>query len=349
MRLRPPSPSAVEQALRSHALALCQSRGWDPAACLLLIPLTPTRAPVRLLLGPDEHEGVVLRLALGTQQVVALRAAHAATTLLAERGIPVPRILGVTDNFAGLGATLSEREYVPGPTLGAAAKSPEHLAALASTLGRLHAQRSDTWGELRTPKRHGHFTATVGRLANALQALALHRDPASDHLGRRRVHRWARDWAPAFEAVRAFSLVHGDLAPEHVILTDGPRAVLLGVRALRWDVPALDLAALRCTAFGSDHAAWSRFLEEHRRHAGALVTDEALRLLPFAEVNHHVQRCAALLRAMRRAERPRLGPRGRRPHGGALGPEGLDQIRAHWQAALRVVETHSPPTGDRHS
>jgi hypothetical protein len=339
LRQRLLHPGALETALKLHVRDnLCARRGWDPAECRLEIPLAGRRSIVRVVVGPGGRERVVLRLFLAGRQAEEWQALRRALDLFAEHCIPAPRHLHVKEDFAGSGVILVEEEFVAGSPLHQTALKPPVVAAVAQTVGLLHAVRADHWGEVTTPKRHGHFTAWRGRLSNRLRALALHLELAPPRAQRREVSQWARGWVRVFGEMRGFSLTHDKLNPGNVMVTPEPRAVLIDVGSARWDSAAKDLVQLREEAFAADEPAWKAFLEIHGAAAGPLVAEETRRVTPFFEVYYHVAECAIAASRLRKAERGRAR--------GSV-EQAPEKIRRHWRAAMEVVASQRPATPER--
>ncbi|RKN56252.1 aminoglycoside phosphotransferase family protein [Micromonospora costi] len=185
------------------------------------------------------------------------RQAHEQLTAL---GVPVPEVLLLGDAGTYLPADVALVQDVRGPSLGdllgtdPAAAAPA-LLALREALGRMRAASRPTYGRVGAPSgvETPDFPAVV--LARALRHVrsAAGRDARIAAAADRLVDALHARAAP-IRSRGGYSLVHGELGPDHVRLDDRGLPVLIDIEGLMWADVEWEHAFLELR-FGQHYAA----------------------------------------------------------------------------------------------
>nr|WP_269328256.1 aminoglycoside phosphotransferase family protein [Kineosporia mesophila] len=161
----------------------------------------------------------------------------AATRALESAGVRAPRVLWSDDSHQHYPADVAVIEDVPGGSLEALlqyhpARADEALHDLARSLTRLHARTADRYG----PLGHLNNYGTSGEQMVLERALGDLDEGASrdERLGaaRSRIRERLHDLHARVQPRQRYTLIHGELGPDHVLVDAAGQTVLIDVEGL---------------------------------------------------------------------------------------------------------------------
>jgi hypothetical protein len=161
-----------------------------------------------------------------------------AHTLLRSLGVRVPELYALDQSRARLAADVALVEFVAGASLesrldSGAPEAREVVRRLRESLGVMHGHRHPRFGRVGCPEPGGTCEGVVLERALGHLAEAAGRLPRIS-AARPRLEQKLRDLAAAIEPRCQYGLIHGELGPDHVLVDDAGRPVLVDIEGLMY-------------------------------------------------------------------------------------------------------------------
>jgi len=187
-----------------------------------------------------EGRGPLVLKAIGKRK--RFRTLCACAAHCAAHGVSAPRIVHADEDarlFNRRGFHVVCEERIPGRTLFELGCPDDLLAPAAALFASLHDNTRPAWGALDRPRAAGLHRFLTGRMrAKIAQWRAA--DPGFPARLDERLAVWAGAWRERIDAIRVFSLSHGDPNPGNIMVTAEKKLVLLDIGHLRYLPRAID-------------------------------------------------------------------------------------------------------------
>lgn len=162
-------------------------------------------------------------------------------------GVSAPRIVHADEDsrfFNRRGFHVVCEERIMGHTLFELGTPEDLLVPAAAFFASLHNTTRPAWGVLDRPRTTGLHRFLTGRMREKL-AQWRSADPGFPARLDERVQAWAAAWRERIDALRVFSLSHGDPNPGNIMVTGEGKLVLLDIGHLRYMPRAIDYCMLK--------------------------------------------------------------------------------------------------------
>lgn len=192
--------------------------------------------------------------------------AHA---FLARHHINTPRVFfsDVTrTTFERFGCFFSCEERIDGKPLAALANTLEVIPGIAEFFARMHSIRSFRWGRLSKRQLFDFVPYTMRKITERLNVLSnpvFCRDTAGVHAARQ----WFELHKGSMKAVKRFSLCHGDVNPDNILVAADGSIVLIDNEAIKYLPFPIEYFRLQFSLCGEDAAARQLFEDNYFQHA----------------------------------------------------------------------------------
>lgn len=211
---------------------------------------------------------------------------------LADNGIAVPRIIHAEEDkrlFGKLGFHVVCEERIEGETLFEHKDSSRYIAGAARFFSRMHNATRTTWGRIDEARTTGLYKHMRARMLDKLKKWEL-MDASFPLAVRDGLAGWLKPWEHPVDALRSFSLSHGDPNPGNIIVTADNRMFLLDTGHIRYMPRAIDLCMLEVNLCRGDAAKVKIFHDAYLRemsctqHEALQSTEPFFRLFVLIDV-----------------------------------------------------------------
>ncbi len=200
----------------------------------------------------------------GFTEKYRIKNALKAHAFLARHHISTPRVFFsdmTRQTFERFGCLFACEERIEGTPLAGLASTRALIAGVARFFARMHGIRSFRWGRLSKRQLFDFTPYTLRRITERLDALA-DAGFSQGAGGIAAARQWFARNKDAMKAVKRFSLCHGDVNPDNILVAADSSIVLIDNEAIKFLPFPIEYFRLQFSLCGEDPAARQLF-EEH--------------------------------------------------------------------------------------